>query len=112
MSKLAQLIAQREGYGIAGDIPTTHNNPGDLEHAPGETHDTGSPIGEFIDPSAGWAALEGQLQKYADRGLTMQQMTYIYAPPTENDTDGYLDFLCQGLGCQPDTSVKDALLIT
>lgn len=112
MSKLARLIAQREGFGVAGAIPTAHNNPGDLEHAPGETHDDGSVIGEFIDPSAGWAALEAQLLKYANRGLTVQQMVYVYAPPTENDTDAYLDFICQGLGCQPDTLVKDALQIT
>jgi hypothetical protein len=111
VSKLAQLIAKREGFGIAGDIPTTHNNPGDLEHAPGEMHDTGSPIGEFLTVEDGWEALENQLQKYADRGLTVQDMIEVYAPPTENDTDEYLDFICEGLGCQPNTLVKDALLI-
>jgi hypothetical protein len=112
MSKLAELIAKQEGFGIAGDIPTTHNNPGDLEHAPGETHNDGTPVGEFPTVAAGWAALENQLQDYANRGLNLSQMVDIYAPPSENNTNAYLDFICEGLGCQPNTLVKDALLIT
>lgn len=112
MSRLAQLIAKREGFGIPGALPTRSNNPGDLEHAPGEMHNTDSPVGEFLTAQAGWDALDNQLQKYAERGLTIQDMVEIYAPPSENDTDAYLDFICSGLGCQPNLLVKDALLIT
>jgi hypothetical protein len=112
MTKLAQLIAKEEGFGLPGDIPTTHNNPGDLEHAPGETHNDGTPVGEFPTPAAGWAALENQLQLYASRGLTLAEMVDDYAPPSQNNTTAYLDFLCEGLGCAPNILVKDALLIT
>jgi hypothetical protein len=31
---LARLIAQEEGYGIPGAVPTRDNNPGDLHHSP------------------------------------------------------------------------------
>jgi hypothetical protein len=68
--------------------------------------------------------LERQLQTDAARGLTLEQMVYGipnaegveeggYAPESDgNNSAAYLAFLCQGLGCQPDTLVKDALLIT
>ncbi len=106
MSLLAELIAKQEGFGIPGTIPTTHQNPGDLTAAPGETHTPGEPVGSFATVQQGWAMLERQLQLYADRGLTLQEMVNIYAPPPENDTAAYLKFLCQGLNCSPDTLVS------
>jgi len=30
-----------------------------------------------------WARLEAQLQLFADRGMTLRQAIYTYAPPTE-----------------------------
>jgi len=111
MSRLAQLIAQREGFGVPGALPTRQNNPGDLVHAPGETHVPGEPdaIGSFENAEMGWDRLERQLTLYAERGLTLRQMVSIYAPPPENDTAAYLKFLCQGLNCHADTLVSEAL---
>lgn len=113
MSKLAQLIAKEEGYGIAGDIPTRQCNPGDLRHAPGESHSADAPnsVGSFADPDDGWAALERQLQLYAERGLTLQEAVYEFAPPVENDSLQYLQFVCQGLGVPPSTPMTEALKI-
>jgi hypothetical protein len=39
----------------------------------------------------------------------LQQAIYDFAPPTENDSGHYLDFVCTGLGCTSDTLVGDAL---
>lgn len=111
VSKLARLIAQREGFGIQGDIPTRNHNPGDLEHAPGETHDGPSPVGWFATDDEGWAALERQLQLFADRQMTLRAAIYTFAPPAQNDSEGYLNFICTGLGCTPDTPVSKALEI-
>lgn len=111
MSKLARLIALQEGFAKPGAIPTVNHNPGDLEHAPGETHDGLSPVGAFVDDPAGWAALERQLQLYADRKMTLRAAIYAFAPPTENDSEEYLSFVCEGLGCAPDTLVSEALKI-
>lgn len=44
-SLLATLIAKREGFGIPGALPTRQNNPGDLRHANGESHDPADPNG-------------------------------------------------------------------
>ncbi len=43
--------------------------------------------------------------------MTVQQAIYEFAPPTENDTENYLAFVCKGLGCTPGTLMSDALAI-
>lgn len=110
VTRLAQLIARREGFGIPGDKPTRDHNPGDLEHAP-HIESWDGPIG--IEPSddAGWADLERQLQLYASRGMTLRQMVFVYAPPKENASDSYLNFLVEALGYGPDTPLTTLLQI-
>jgi hypothetical protein len=112
MSKLAQLIAQEEGFFKSGALPQRQNNPGDLEHAPGESHEGTGVIGSFTTPAQGWTALEDQLQLDAKRGWTMEQLVYTYAPPSENNSAQYLAYLCSGLKCDPQMLVSDALQIT
>jgi hypothetical protein len=110
ITKLAQLIARQEGFGVPGTKPTRDNNPGDLEHGPHIESWDGA-IG--IEPTLadGWADLERQLKLYAGRGMTLRRMVSIYAPPNENDTAAYLSFLCDALGLSPDTTVEEALTI-
>ena len=60
-SKLAELIAEREGFYVKGSLPQRNNNPGDLEAAPGMLYRPGSKVGYFETPEEGWAALERQL---------------------------------------------------
>lgn len=112
-SKLAALIAQEEGYGIAGALPTRNNNPGDLRHSPHSFHDPNAPdaIGKIDTPEHGWEDLQRQLQLFADRGLTLEQAIYQFAPPSENNSEAYLEYVCNGLGCDRKTLVSDALLI-
>jgi hypothetical protein len=114
MSKLAELIAQEEGFNVPGSLPNRDNNPGDLRHSPHSFHTASDPnaIGQIDTPADGWADLERQLQLYAQRGLTLQQAIYEFAPPTENNSQAYLDFICQGLGVPSTTSVANALEIT
>lgn len=113
-SKLAELIAQEEGFDVPGSVPNRDNNPGDLRHSPHSFHDPDDPDGiGIIDNAAdGWADLNRQLQLYADRGLTLGQAIYEFAPPTENNSSAYLQFICNGLNCSPDIRVSDALKIT
>jgi hypothetical protein len=112
MSKLAHLIAQEEGYGIPGALPTRDNNPGDLRHSPHSFH-SGDPnaIGQIDTSEDGWADLERQLGLFADRGMTLREAIYEFAPPNENNSAAYLAYVCRGLGVTEDTSVADALKI-
>ena len=110
MTLLARLIAQEEGFGTSGALPTRDNNPGDLRHAPHAQH-PGDPNAIGMEPTVadGWADLERQLQLYAERGLTLEQMVNLYAPDSENNSVAYLTFLCEGLRLPPETSVAEAL---
>lgn len=114
MSKLAELIANEEGFNVPGSVPNRDHNPGDLRHSPHSEHTAEDPDGIGIEDSDadGWADLERQLQLFAARGLTLAQAIYKFAPPTENDSAQYLKYVCDGLGCTSDTLVSDALLIT
>lgn len=111
MSKLAQLIAKEEGFYVPGSVPNRLHNPGDLRHSPHSYHtaDALDAIGSIDNDTDGWADLERQLNLFADRGLTLEQVIYEYAPETENDSAAYLTFVCQGLGCDASTPVSEAL---
>src|ERR1700676_248120 len=112
MSLLAELIAKREGFYVEGSIPQRFHNPGDLRHSPHSSHDPSTPnaIGQIDTDADGWTDLDRQLQLFADRGLTLGQMVAIYAPAADNnDTAGYIAYLCAGLNCTPDTLIKDLL---
>jgi hypothetical protein len=108
-TKLAALIAQMEGFNVPGSLPARQNNPGDLMHAPGETHPADAPnsIGSFSDAATGWAMLERQLT--LDSAMTLRQFVETYAPPPSNNTENYLTFLCNGLQLPETTLVGDAL---
>lgn len=110
MSKLAHLIAQEEGFNVHGSLPQRDNNPGDLRHSPHSFH-SGDPnaIGRIDTPEDGWADLERQLELFAQRGLTLQEAIYAFAPPSENDTERYLEYVCTGLGLPQTASVAEAL---
>lgn len=113
MTKLAQLIARREGYGIPNAIPTTHNNPGDLFHSPHSTHPSGNPdsVGQIDTPADGWADLERQLQLYAERGLMLTSAMHEYwGGKTDNPAEG-VEWLCDELAVTPDTPMAKVLEI-
>jgi hypothetical protein len=104
INDLMRAIAQEEGFGIPGTIPTTHHNPGDLRHSPHSFHLASAPdaIGQIDDDADGWEDLEDQLERYVGRGYTLRQAVYEYAPPSENNTAQYLSFVLGRLSLKPD----------
>jgi hypothetical protein len=105
-------MAQREGFGASGAIPTRQNNPLDLRHGPNATHSSGDPngIGWYATADLGWQDAERQLALYAQRGMTLQDMVAVFAPPGDgNDTAEYLSYVCAQLGMQPTDTVAEAL---
>jgi hypothetical protein len=113
MTKLAQAIAQEEGIEVPGSVPNRDNNPGDLRHSPHSFHTPSDPngIGQIPTRAQGWEDLEEQLQRFAQRGLTLEQAIYDFAPPNENDSAGYLAYVCKELGVPSRTTVAQALTI-
>jgi hypothetical protein len=112
MSKLAVAIATEEGFFIPGSIPNRDHNPGDLRHSPHSFHTPSAPnaIGIIDNDADGWEDLNTQLQEYAERGLTIEQMIYDYAPPSDNNnTSAYLDYVCKECNCRPQDKVSVVL---
>lgn len=85
-----------------------NNNPGNLRFA----GQTGAVKGEggfakFPSPAAGLTALVNQIKLDASRGLSLSSFINKYAPPSENDTSGYLQQVASMLGVSPNTAIKD-----
>jgi hypothetical protein len=98
MTRLAYLIAQEEGFFRSGTIPAIRHNPGDLRHSPHSQH-PGNPndIGTIDNDADGWADLERQLLLDAQRGLTLQQAIFEWAPASDgNDPTRYLSNVLAG----------------
>ena len=113
-TRAAQLFAKSEGFGVPGEVPTVRHNPGDLRHAPHASHDGIGPNDIGIEPNddTGWEDLERQLRLFADRGLSIREAVYTYAPPgDDNPTEAYLNTVCTGLGLGPDVPMSVALQI-
>ena len=80
-----------------------NHNPGNLRYAK-QRESIGQEKGFAVFPNApaGWRALARQVDLDQKRGLTIGQFIAKYAPPSENDFDSYLDFVCTGLRALPD----------
>ena len=106
-------MAREEGWGKPGAVPTQDNNPLDLRHSPHSSHAGEGPddIGEIDTIDDGWADAERQLQLFADRGATLASMIAVFAPPNENNTSEYLQFVCAQMEMAPNTPVAQALMV-
>lgn len=123
---LANAIATMEGFYTSGSIAQRNNNPGNLTASP---YATGNADGYSVFPDAatGMEALEYQLELYANRGLTLDQVfngipagqnsAYPngfpgYAPSgttsmtTGNDPGSYLSYVLGQLDVGADTSLS------
>lgn len=111
MITLAVAIATEEGFFIPGSVPNRDHNPGDLRHSPHSFHTASAPdaIGQIDNDVDGWSDLNIQLEEYAARGDTIEQMIYHYAPVSENNSAGYLAYVCNACACNPTDLVSTIL---
>jgi hypothetical protein len=71
------------------------NNPGNLKfrNQVGSTGKDNRGFAIFPTEDAGWKALYNQINKDKTRNFTLNEFVNKYAPPSENDTAAYIDFL-------------------
>jgi hypothetical protein len=93
------------GSGIRGGIMTQAQllrNPGNLRYArQREAIGESEGFAKFQSDPAGWRALVNQIKLDAKRGHTLETFIAKYAPPIENETEKYLDFVCAALDAKP-----------
>lgn len=114
MDSIAQAIQTREGY-YPGSLAYRNNNPGNLVYAgqPGATPGAGG-FAAFSSYSAGYSALENQINLDFTRGTdvngkpinTVADLINSWAPPSENDTAGYIAAVSAQTGLDPDASLS------
>lgn len=103
---LATAIGQMEGWGVPGSIATRNNNPGNLRYSPyqsGSEKTVNGTFATFSSPDVGWSALQDYIDTKAKSGVTLRDFIYTYAPPTENNTANYLQYLSGQLGIGADS---------
>lgn len=89
-----------------------NNNPGNLENPVGytwvgQTTGTDPRFATFESPVYGLRAIMRTVYTYQSRyGLaTPRQIIHRWAPPSENDTDSYVDHVAEELNVSPDDPV-------
>ena len=104
---LMNAIAQMEGFNTQGTIAQRNNNPGNLRWASNQVGQESTVNGKyatFATPQDGWAALQNYIE--SNQSLSLRDFIYKYAPPTENNTSGYLNWLVSQVGVGADTPIS------
>jgi hypothetical protein len=90
------------------NLAQRNNNPVNLKFA-GQTEAIGKDekgFAQFTTPEAGWRAAHAQIQLDAERGLTLKQFIFKFAPPNENDTNDYLEYVLMRLRIDQSTPLN------
>lgn len=94
-----------------GTLANTNNNPGNLRFAGQKNAVQGKGgFAKFKTPKAGYEALKRQISLDAGRGHTVQTFISKYAPPSENNTKEYLNFVVTKIGVPPTALLSDVNL--
>ena len=117
------LIGSVLGVGLLFIFSRTHtgksgglNNPGNLRTSGdkflGETSKPGDAFKSFVDVPHGTRAMFVILNTYRSKyGLkTLAELISRYAPSSENDTAGYIDFVAKQTGVKPDAIISTPFL--
>ena len=106
IQSLADAIQTHEGY-FPGSRSYRNNNPGNLKFAgqAGATEAAGG-FAAFGSYAEGRAAEEKQIQRYADRGYSLEGMIAKWAPSNENNTAAYIASVAAATGFAPAASLK------
>ena len=94
---------------VSTNRPTRNNNPGNIRKTKrnyyGET--SNDPAFEsFATPEWGYAAMFDLLDRLYS-GLTLSEAIYKWAPPSENNTERYVNFVSDNTGYDRDSYVID-----
>jgi len=99
-----------------GDRSWRTNNPGNLNYGTfaiahgaikGDMDPSGRSQAIFPTMEAGAAAQVALWNTTTYQSMTLEQAITAYAPPSENDTQKYIDFVAAGVGVPANTKISD-----
>ncbi len=76
------------------NVAQRNNNPINLDFAGQAYAHPDGRFARFDAPWHGWDAAHAQVEKDQGRGETFRQFIAKFAPPNENNTSAYLEFVC------------------
>jgi hypothetical protein len=82
--------------------------PNPIVNNPGNLRPIGASTGfqKFATPEEGISAADKNLKAYGDKGInTLRGVISRYAPPSENDTNAYIDTVAKRIGLDPDQKI-------
>ncbi len=84
-----------------------NNNPGNLRFAgqDGASEGKGG-FASFSSPQEGFNALQNQIKLDAGRGLSLADFISKFAPPSENDTQNYIQQIASATSTNPTTPIS------
>jgi len=90
------------------NLAVKNNNPGNLKFRgqPGATEDERG-FAKFENPQDGMNALVNQINLDRSRGDTLEGFINDYAPPSENATQNYIDYVSQQTGIAPGEQIPE-----
>ena len=116
---IPEAIAREEGWNLTPPARCRRNcNPGNLDFEPWqvqfgaklETVKTGvARFAAFPDAPSGFAALVHLCGFPKYKGKSLLNLITAWAPPSENNTNAYLQNVCRWTGLTPDTIIDDHL---
>jgi hypothetical protein len=113
---LCQAIARMEGFyaqSMTPNRPQRNHNPGDMEYGPfAQAHGAIASDGRFAvfpDDETGFEALRALLLTSGYRSLSIEAAIARFAPPSENNTEIYVQSVCRWTNRAADKLVGDCL---
>lgn len=89
--RLANAIATAEGFFVSGSLPAVNHNPGDLRASSLDRPKDRHGFVVFKSDEEGVAALYRQIALDVARGVSLRQLVYKWAPPSDgNDSENYV----------------------
>lgn len=112
---LARAVAIAEGFqdasgGVLPLAPARRNNPGSLRASSFASGKDAGGYAVFSSAEDGWKGLYRQIALDRDRGLTLEQFIYKFAPPNENRTrEYYLPLIVAQTGLRPSDKLSEVI---
>lgn len=92
---------------IRSRLAHANNNPGNLRYVPSQLNAQPGEGGfaHFDTPEDGLKALIRQIKLDQSRGYTLEEFIHKYAPPIENNTGHYIEYMTKVTGAAQDTRI-------
>jgi len=89
------------------NVSQKNNNPVNLRFAGQHGAFQQDGFAAFPTPPEGWRAAHNQIRADQLRNETLSKFIFKFAPPNENNTNNYLEFVCDQLKVRPDTPLSE-----